>query len=158
MLRILFLLSSIGFLSSLTVHFGLLFWPDIAATKHIRFLHIGIFITFTPFIFYLANGKSKNNFMTEFTNIIPIKYSVLCALLFFYIFVNFVIFMAKSKGGVADIWQEQYVLHNHGKLIRYITEAEYKVLQVNEIRGFSGHWLFFYFTPMVFFYFKIKSK
>ena len=46
--------------------------------------------------------------------------------------------------GVPDIWEGQYVLHNHGTLIRNITEQEYTAYKAAEVRGFSGHWLAFY--------------
>ena len=157
MVRILFLLSAIGFIGSLLVHFGSIFAFKVVATNYSFLLHLGIFVVFTPFIIYLNNGKTMYNFMAAFTKIVPLKYVVVCALLFFYVFVNFIIFMAKSKGGVPDIWKGEFVLQNHGKLIKHITESEYQAFKMNEFRGFSGHWLFFYFMPMVFFYYKIKS-
>ena len=97
------------------------------------------------------------NPVAAFTDIVPFKYGVICALLFYYVFVNFIVFMAKSKGGVPDVWNGEFVLQNKGKFIKNITEAEYTAFKINEFRGASGHWLFFYFMPMIFFYFKIKS-
>jgi len=66
--------------------------------------------------------------------------------------------MAKSDGGVPDIWQGIHVLHDHGRLIREITLPEYIHYTFNEVRGFSGHWLIFYFAPLVFFYTRIKGR
>lgn len=157
MARILFLLSVIGFIGSLFFHFGSIFAFEAVAENYSFLLHLGIFVVFIPFIVYLNNGKTTYNFMAAFTSIVPLKYVVICALLFFYVFANFIIFMAKSKGGVPDIWNGEFVLHNHGKLIRHITEKEYQSFKINQLRGFSGHWLFFYFMPMVFFFYKIKS-
>lgn len=49
-----------------------------------------------------------------------------------------------SQPGSPEIQDGQYILQNHGKLIRTITEQEYHHYKANEVRGFSGHWLIFY--------------
>lgn len=65
--------------------------------------------------------------------------------------------MAKSDGGVPDIWEGAYVLLNHGKLFKTISETEYIDYKFNQLRGFSGHWLAFFYMPMVYFYFRAKK-
>jgi len=55
---------------------------------------------------------------------------------------------AISQSGVPDIKNEQYILQNHGQLIRILTEQEYHHYKANEVRGFSGHWIAFYGIAM----------
>jgi hypothetical protein len=62
---------------------------------------------------------------------------------FFYAMLNFILF-AVSQRGVPAVWDGQYVLHDHGNLIKNLTEEEYHQSKANEVRGFSGHWIAFY--------------
>jgi hypothetical protein len=41
----------------------------------------------------------------------------------------------------------------HGKLIREITATQFAAFKANEVRGFSGHWMVFYFVPAAYFLF-----
>jgi len=68
---------------------------------------------------------------------------VIAAAGLFYAFVNFLLFMTMQNGTPA-FKDGQYYLHNHGKLIRNITEQEYHHFKANLLRGFSGHWIAFY--------------
>jgi hypothetical protein len=59
--------------------------------------------------------------------------------------------MVGAEGGSPTIRDGQYLLLEHGKLIRELTASEYRALQTNEVRGFSGHWLVFFFVPAAYF-------
>jgi hypothetical protein len=76
--------------------------------------------------------------------------------IFAYAILNFLIFMKLTEGGNPSIQDGKYVLLNHGTLIREITQAEYHSFCANEVRGFSGHWLVFYFMPFA--YFMLRNK
>lgn len=43
------------------------------------------------------------------------------------------------------------MLQAHSRFIRNLTADEYQAQQVNILRGSSGHWLIFYYMPLVFF-------
>jgi hypothetical protein len=47
----------------------------------------------------------------------------------------------------------KYFLMDHARSVREITSAEYIALKANEVRGLSGHWLFFYYVSTVFYFF-----
>ena len=70
---------------------------------------------------------------------------------FAYALINFVLFIVLSKGGAAEERDGKYVLQNHGKVIRELSEEEYELQEAYVIRGFSGHWMIFYLVPALFF-------
>jgi len=70
-----------------------------------------------------------------------------------YAVLNFALFIVSTQGGIPSIQDGKYVLENHGRLVREITQAEYVAFRANELRGFSGHWLVFYFVPFAYFMF-----
>lgn len=124
-------------------------------------MHVGVFVVFFPAILKinkLQRGGSSNltNRSIHFTqkqylqylkNNRPKFFVALGILLFVYALVNFVLFAQAGGGGGPHITdQGVYVIQNHGDIIREITEKEYWQFRANEIRGFSGHWLAFYFV------------
>jgi hypothetical protein len=62
---------------------------------------------------------------------------------FFYAFINFAFFMIGNIG-TPDIIDGKFVLHNHGRIIKNLTEQQYHHYKALELRGFSGHWIAFY--------------
>jgi hypothetical protein len=68
-----------------------------------------------------------------------------------YTVVNFALFLYNVEGGSPDIRDGRYVLANHGKIIRELTEDEYHIQRVYVARGFSGHWILFYLLPALYF-------
>ena len=152
----LFACAGLGLLLSALVHLTAVAGLPMNNYPYFWMLHLGVFFIFFPFVIALKNSKHPDNAFGELTHIVPTKGLVFLAGLVIYAFVNFGIFMAKSQGGAPDIWNDAYVLQNKGKFIKYITEAEYYALVINEFRGFSGHWMFFYGLPMCFFFYKVK--
>ncbi len=72
--------------------------------------------------------------------------------------VNFVLFALNSEGGGPSIRAGKFVLESHGRFIRDLTATEYTAFKANELRGFSGHWLIFYYVPFIYFLFNPKSR
>jgi hypothetical protein len=70
---------------------------------------------------------------------------------FAYAFINFALFFFLSRGGTPDVRDGKYVLHNHGNVIRELSEDEYELQTAYVVRGFSGHWMIFYLVPALFF-------
>ena len=133
-----------GFFISLIVHLTTFFGIDPA--KHVPWvwvLHLGIIIVFIPML--LVQGlMPKKDFWSKFLATMPrwVRYTVKA--FFAYAIVNFALFFFLSKGGVPDVRDGKYVLHNHGNVIRELTEDEYHLQNAYVVRGFSGHWMIFY--------------
>jgi len=71
-----------------------------------------------------------------------------------YALVNFAVFMFGAYQGSPAIRDGHYVLQQHGHIVRTLSLPEYEAAQLAVMRGFSGHWLLFYFTPAVYFLFR----
>lgn len=84
---------------------------------------------------------------------VPNWVAVVGIVLFVYAIVNFFLFMLYSEGGSPAVQDGRYVLVSHGKLIRELTASEFTALKANVLRGFSGHWQFFYFVCSAYFLF-----
>lgn len=129
-----------GFIASLLVH--LLTFAGINAADYVSWvwvLHLGIFVGIIPLI-----GKDLRSEVLA-----PMPRWAKVAVIFFtaYAVINFILFIVLSTAGAPDIWDGKYVLHRHGSLIRELSEREYHLQQAYVLRGFSGHWMFFYLVP-----------
>ena len=158
MKKYLFYFAVTGWVLGLIVH--LLSLADVDITEKAPFvwgLHVGIFVVWFPAILELKNNEELKTYQHSgilkrmnpfgFFKIIfkqtPAWLSIIAIGCFFYAIINFMLFMT-SQPGVPDIKDGQYILQNHGHLIKTLTEQEYHHYQANTVRGFSGHWLAFY--------------
>jgi hypothetical protein len=120
---------------------------------------VGIFVVFIPFILNARKSLGGNFDFEKLRAMIPAWAGILLLLTFIYAIINFVLFIFLSEGGgVPDIKDGQFILHSHGKLIRYLTEQEYHMKKAYVLRVFSGHWLMFYLAPAMYFYFESRSR
>ena len=124
----------------------------------IWFLHIGIFIVWLPAVLILTKNEELKAFRQSgllkqlnpiaatkiFFGQTPTWLTIIAVAGFFYAIINGMFFMVTTQLGALDIKNGQYILHNHGKLIKTLTEQEYYHYKANEVRFFSGHWLLFY--------------
>lgn len=149
-----------GFLMSLVVHGAT--YAGVNLSEKLPWvwgLHVLIFPLAIPMILRLrARGLEGRDFWKSFFAPTPkwVKYFVYA--LGAYTLINFLLFLYLVKGGSPDIRDGQYVLHNHGKIIRELTAEEYATYKAYVLRGFSGHWLYFYFVSAVFYLFPIQKK
>ena len=68
-----------------------------------------------------------------------------------YALINFALFIYLSQGGWATIKDGKYMFHSKAYSATYeISEAEYRQQQIYQLRGFSGHWMLFYFFPILY--------
>ncbi len=155
MKKYLFYFAAFGWALSLLIH--LLALADIDVTESVPFvwlLHLGIFVVWLPVLLELRkeqdlqNGSFKNRmnpaiFLKAVFKGTPTLLVIIAVAGFFYAMINFLLFM-QSQTGVPTLKEGQYVLSNHGQLIKTLTEAEYHHYKANEVRGFSGHWIAFY--------------
>ena len=130
-------------MASLSAHLATFFNFDVLAYfPWVWLLHIGIFVGVIPLI-----GKDLKEVWRKFFLPGPswARYSIIAFAV--YAPINFLLFLALSKGGSPDIRNGVYVLHNHGTIIKVLTEQEYHRQQAYGLRGFSGHWMIFYLLP-----------
>jgi len=159
MSRILGLLSLVGFGLAAVVHVASLAGVDVSQRfPLVWLLHIGIFVLFIPFAFSSRRVLGKRPSFSDMRALIPGWVFVIGVAVFGYALLNFALFIASTQGGSPSIEEGKYVLQNHGHVIREITEAEYVAFRANELRGFSGHWLAFYFAPFAYFMFAKSEK
>ncbi|WP_061534434.1 hypothetical protein [Collimonas arenae] len=145
----------VGFIISLIVHISALLSIDVLTDfPYVWLLHVGIFVVFIPFVFLSRKTLGAKPKFAEIRAAFPSWVVVVGAFICAYAVLNFVLFMVATEGGSPSIRDGKYLLLNHGKLIRELTFAEYTAFRTNEVRGFSGHWLVFYFVPFAYFAFR----
>lgn len=139
--------AAIGFVASLLVHVAALQGVDVAAHfSGVWLLHLGIFAVFIPLVLLYRRDLGSRTSLLRIATTLPRLVTILGAAIFAYAIVNFMLFMAATEGGNPTIHDGKYLLLNHGKLIREISSEEYSAFKANEVRGFSGHWLVFYYV------------
>lgn len=140
-----------GFVVSLVVHTAAILGTDVQERfPFIWILHVGMFIVFVPMVLAVRKQPGRGNIMALLGTFSPWA-GVIAPLLFAYVIVNFGIFMVGSADGTPALREGKYVLHHKGEVIREISATEYHERNAAVLRGFSGHWLLFYFVPFVFF-------
>jgi len=143
-----------GFFSSLFVHLSTFFGIDLS--KHVPWvwvLHLGIFVVFIPMVF-VQGLESRKDFWNKIFAAIPRWGRYTIKAFFAYAVINFAMFFFLSKGGVPDVRDGKYVLHNHGQVIRELSEDEYEWQKAYVLRGFSGHWMVFYLIAAIVFWYR----
>lgn len=159
MSRFFALLALLGFTLSLVVHVAALFAVDVSAMiPFVWSLHIGVFFVFLPFAISCRKTLGPKPSCARLRALFPGWVVAVGALVFAYTIVNFMLFMLATQGGSPSTRDGKFTLENHGHLIREISASEYATFKINEIRGFSGNWLVFYFVPFAYFMFRTKSK
>jgi len=133
-------LALIGFLLSLAVHIGSLFGEKILPKAEM--LHFGIFIVFIPAILssqnILRNVRSNQKDLWKLLLFgCPPWMKKVSTALFVYAFVNFFYFIFVLTPGVRS--------HAYGS-----------GMSVVELRGFSGHWMIFYWLSFAILYSKTR--
>ena len=154
-------IAGLGLILGLIVHVVSLFDIYIGdKLPYIWIFHAGIFIVWIPVIFEF---KKNSNFRTrmkpsEFFRSIfkdtPKPVMVISIVFFLYAIINFILSLQVSGGGIPDLMDGKYVIHNHGSVIKELTETEYLKMKANEIRSFSGLWMAFYGLAMGIFWHK----
>lgn len=152
MKKILFFVAATGWMLGLTVHLLSLSGVDVMEkVPFVWLLHLGIFAIWVPTILSLKKKKelrgnqdsSPFNALSNFLENTPHWLNAIAVVGFVYAFINFALFFFSIEGSTA-IKDGEYILHNHGHLIKKLTEQEYHSYRAQELRGFSGHWLAFY--------------
>lgn len=148
-----------GFLLALATHIAAICGVDVAGRySFVWGLHFGVFIAFIPIFFSMKRTFGAKPTMTQIRDEFPRWVVVLGASMMAYTLINFLLFALNTEGGNPTIKEGKYLLLDHGKLIREISESEYRQFMANIARGFSGHWLFFYFFSFAWFKLRLKPE
>lgn len=156
---VLALASLAGLGLSVLVHVAALLGNDVTARfPYVWLLHVGIFFVFVPFVFigrkFLGSKPTLSTIQGGFPRWVVALGIAICA----YAAVNFALFIVATADGGASVRDGRFVLENHGRFVRELTKGEYAALKAHEIRGFSGHWMVFYYVPFAYFMFYKKSN
>ena len=141
-----------GLLAAVFVHVAALRGVDVTqAHPALWGLHVGIFVVFLPFVTMLKRTFNRQSRLADMKAVFPSWLLACCFALMVYVGVNFALALVALGGGSPAVRDGQYVLQDHGRLVRVITATEYEAARAQEARLFSGHWIFFYFVPFAFF-------
>ena len=148
------ILSISGFILALLVH--LLTFFGIEASDYVRgvwLLHLGIFAVGIPIIIIQKSEKNYREMFHDHSKWVQ----ALTVIFTVYTLANFIFFIYWSSEGSPVVENGHYFLQNHGKFIRTITENEYYWERAYILRGFSGHWMMFYFIATSTYFSKSKD-
>jgi hypothetical protein len=157
MTRILGFVSLIGLVLALVVHCLTFLQVDVMDRfPYVWWLHGGCFIVGLPLVLMLRKKFGHRPKPKQLRAALPRWAGNLLIVAFAYAILNFGLFFFLSEGGAPAIRNGQYVLQNHGKIIRVLSESEYHTQKSYVMRAFSGHWIVFYLTPALFFLFAFQ--
>jgi hypothetical protein len=155
MKKVLFFLALIGWTLALMVYIVSLIGVDIAdKIPFIWLIHVGVFIVWLPTVLLMrkneeikqANTLKRMNPVDMFKIMFkgtPTWLVYIAIGGFAYGIIHFLFFMSLGIG-VTGIIDGQYVLHNHGDVIKTLTEGEYHQYKAKEMKLASGQSIIFY--------------
>jgi len=139
------LLALLGFCLSMVAHVATLLGVDVR--EHVPLvwlLHLGVFVVAVPMISAMRKWKSRS-FLTTLLRGLPVWARAFTISLGVYTILNFIVCFAAAADGQAAEKDHRYVLQDGSRFVRELTVEEYHSRRAMEIRGFSGHWMAFYF-------------
>jgi len=117
-------------------------------------LHMGIFILVLP-MFALEYSSIRNRvfFWKGFRQGRPTWTVPAITLIGLFFFSHFAFFLIQSHAASPEIKDGDYVLNNHGHIVKLLTHGEYLALKGAELRLFATGWIFFYFVLTMYWWF-----
>ena len=159
MTQLLGLTALVGFCLSIVVHVSALFGVDVLAkAPYVWLLHLGIFVVFIPLVFSSRKVFGANPSLSTIRSAFPAWVVVLGVGIFAYAALNFLLFALATDGGSPSMQNGRFILQSHGRFVRELSSTEYTAFRANEVRGFSGHWLAFYFISFAYFMFRRRGE
>ena len=114
-------------------------------------LHIGIFVLLLPmYAVEYPSVRQRIFFPKGFARGMPKWVVPGIKLLALFFAVHFVLFLMQSHASAPEIKNGEYVLSDHGKIVKTLTQLEFYKLKDAELRLFATGWMFFYFVPMAY--------
>jgi hypothetical protein len=118
------------------------------------FLHIGVFMLLLPMFALEYSGLNDRTFLWKgFAQGKPKWATSAIRLLALFFATHFVLFLVQSHVASPEVINGQYVLNNHGRIVKVLTQPEYLSLKGAELRLFATGWIFFYFVPTLYWWF-----
>jgi len=153
-------LAATGLVLALIVH-GLTFLPlNVAFEEYpvLWMLHLGVFVVGVPFLFSVAKAI-RSGLVRSWLSLFPWWAIAVIIAATIYTGANFTSSTIEpSKQGRPEIRNGQFVLVTPGQVIHPISEQEYYLRRNYPVRGFSGHWIFFYLIATLYFWFGTKPQ
>jgi hypothetical protein len=117
-------------------------------------LHVGVILLFLPMLAAEYPAMKTNKFFgAEFERGKP-RWVISGIKLSFVLFVFvFVLFLVLSRAASPEVQNGQYVLNNHGRIVRVLSEGEYLHLEGWELRMFASGWMCFYISLIAYWWF-----
>jgi hypothetical protein len=154
------LLALLGFVASVVVHASTFAAMPPLGMHEAWPLHIGIFIVFLPMVLSQQRNRqldrpkrAKAGTMDDLLRDAPRWMRQFTTICFTYAIVNFVVFMGsqfvRERDGKISTVDGRHVVRNHGAVVRTLSEQEFRVHEARIARGFSGHWMIFYWASFV---------
>jgi hypothetical protein len=153
--RVLAVISSCGLAASTAAYIASYFGSTMDSLWHwALLLHMGIFILVLP-MFALEYSSIENNvfFWKGFKEGRPawtVSAITAAGLIFFF---HFAFFLIQSHAASPQIKNGDYVLDDHGSIIKVLTYGEYLFLKGAELRIFATGWIFFYLVLAMYWWF-----
>ena len=114
----------------------------------------GLFLIWPLMIIFIGRLKKP---LPTILSWCPKRIRVASIICMCYASTNFLVMLGRTWPGSPATDGVRYYLHDHGRKIRNLTEAEYHDLQNVTARGFTAFWMMFYWFPAAFFVF-IKPR
>lgn len=156
--RIAFAAAWFGLGASVLVHAASFF--GVSLFEQLGFLHFGVFVLGIPAVFSRKNRQVRMNWRSPRESLrtlldgAPPWAGRVLVLAWIYFALNMVALFVLGEGGTPEARDGRFILHNHGRLIRELTEAEYRWQLSHVSRMFSAGWalaytffLFWYWVP-----------
>ncbi|HEY6445780.1 MAG TPA: hypothetical protein VIY53_04915 [Acidobacteriaceae bacterium] len=153
--RFLAIASAFGLAASLVAYLASFFGVTLESSfKYAFVLHIGFFALLSPMFATERSGiRDRSFFWSGFAQGQPDWAVPTIKALGLFLAINFALFLIQSHAASPEIRDGQYVLNDHGAILRTITKLEYLRLKGSELRLFASGWMFFYFVPTAYWWF-----
>ena len=117
-------------------------------------LHVGVFLLLIPMHGLEWSAIQERTFYWKgFSALMPKWVVPAIKLIGVFCMANFALFLIQSHAASPEIINGEYVLNNHGEIVRVLTRLEYLHLKGAELRLFASGWMFFYFVPTMYWWF-----
>jgi hypothetical protein len=127
---------------------------DSLAPGAVLILHGGVFLLLLPMFALEWRGLNARTFFWKgFAKPMPRWVVPAIQVIGLFCMAHFVVFLVQSRVASPEIIHGQYVLNNHGQIVRVLTRSEYFRLKGVELRLFASGWMFFYFVPTMYWWF-----
>lgn len=150
----LFYLAALGLMASAVIHIATVLGVNpLGGVAGAIVLHALLFVVWIPTVVMMVRKMCARDDCRNFWGIVthhaPLWMKILSVVLVAYAFFNFFfVAFVLTREGVPSAKSGRKALVSHGKVIRRLSDEEYKKHQAYSIRGYSGHWMMFHAVGM----------